>query len=50
MLRPENQTDKQRFEHKKTAKTSRGAPEKKAIQNAAAEVKQERREEGRSKS
>jgi hypothetical protein len=49
MLKEENRVDKQRFEEKKDEEQSCGCGEHQAIQQSAREVKEERKEEGRSK-
>jgi hypothetical protein len=49
MLKEENRVDKQRFEEKKDEKKNCGCGEDQAIQQSAREVKEERKEEGRSK-
>ncbi len=49
MLKPENQTDKKRFEKLKDAEQDRGRGERKATKVAAHEVKELRKPEGRSK-
>jgi hypothetical protein len=49
MLKEENRVDKERFEEKKDEKQSCGCGVDQAIQRAAREVKEERKDEGRSK-
>jgi hypothetical protein len=49
MLKPENQTDKKRFERLKQTEEERGRSEEKATKVAAGEVKELRKREGRSK-
>lgn len=49
MNAPENNLDKERFEKLKGAEIERGRDESKAIDVAAAQVKELRRREGRSK-
>jgi hypothetical protein len=48
-MKSENKIDKKRFEQHKSAETGRGESEKRAIQDAAANVKVQRQAEGRSK-
>jgi hypothetical protein len=48
-LRPENETDKKRFEKMKQTEQQRGRDEDTAIDVAAREVKELREREGRSK-
>ena len=49
MLKPENQTDKERFQKLKDHEVERGRNESKATEVAAQEVKQLRIQEGKSK-
>lgn len=49
MLKPENETDKARFEKLKATEEQRGRDEEAAIDVAASQVKELRRREGRSK-
>lgn len=49
MLKPDNQKDKRRFKAIKDVEVERGSDEEKAVDKAAAEVKEMRRREGRSK-
>lgn len=49
MLKPENQVDKRRFEKIKDRELAAGQDETSAIDDAAAEVKEVRESEGRSK-
>ena len=49
MLKPENRTDKNRFEKLKAAQVNRGREEETATKVAAGEVKELRKREGRSK-
>jgi hypothetical protein len=49
MLKPENQVDKSRFDKLKDAELDRGREEAKAVDVAAAQVKELREREGRSK-
>lgn len=49
MLNPRNKVDKKRFEKLKTAQEKRGRKKEKATEIAAAEIKELRRREGRSK-
>ena len=49
MLKKENRKDKERFEKLKDTHVERGRDEDKATQEAASEVKEMRRREGRSK-
>jgi hypothetical protein len=49
MLNPENEKDKERFEKMKETELERGREEEKAAQVAAKEVKELRKQEGRSK-
>jgi hypothetical protein len=49
MLNQENERDKKRFEKLKETQVARGTDESKAIDEAAKEVKEMRRREGRSK-
>ena len=48
-MHPENEKDKQRFEKMKDAEIKRGRDEDEAIEVAAQETKELRRQEGRSK-
>jgi hypothetical protein len=49
MLKPDNQKDKRRFEKLKGAQVERGRDKEEATDVAAAEVKEMRKREGRSK-
>jgi hypothetical protein len=49
MLKQENKVDKKRFEEKKEDKQDCGCGEQEAIQESAREVKEQRKDEGRSK-
>ncbi len=49
MVKPENQVDKQRFEELKEGQKELGRDDERATELAAEEVKQMRRQEGRSK-
>jgi hypothetical protein len=49
MLKPENQTDKERFEKLKEHEVARGRGEEQATKVAAKEVKQLRDQEGKNK-
>jgi hypothetical protein len=49
MLKPENQTDKKRFERLKQTEEERGRSDEKATKVAADQVKEIRKREGRDK-
>jgi hypothetical protein len=49
MLKPENQSDKERFEKLKEHETERGRDEQDATKIAAQEVRQLRQQEGKNK-
>jgi hypothetical protein len=49
MLKPDNQTDKKRFERLKQTEEERGRSDKKATKVAADQVKEIRKREGRGK-
>ena len=49
MLKPENKTDKDRFERLKQTEEERGRDEEEAVDVAAHQVKEIRKREGRSK-
>ena len=49
MLKPENQTDKKRFERLKQTEEERGRNDRKATKVAADQVKEIRKREGRGK-